>query len=94
MMDEGSVHTSLTLSTEHDSIYTYNITTEHCLAGGPQCCPYPDHFLGTNADRCKAHLAPFSLLFWKCHLKAGVPVDATPFKEPVLLKRGKYVLAY
>lgn len=41
MMDERSVHT---LSTEHDSIYTYNITSEHCLAGGPQCCPYPDQF--------------------------------------------------
>lgn len=44
MMDEGSEHTSLTLSTEHDSIYTYNITSEHCLAGGPHSCPFPDQF--------------------------------------------------
>jgi len=42
MMDEGSTHTSLILSTEYDSIYTYSITGECCQAGGSQSCPLPD----------------------------------------------------
>lgn len=58
MMDDGSAHTSLTLSAVHDSIYTYNITSEHCLPSGSQCCPHSDHFY-EQIDRCGTRMFPF-----------------------------------
>lgn len=45
------------LSTERDSIYTYNISSERRLVGGAET----EHFRETNADRCRAPAAPFSL---------------------------------
>lgn len=72
MMDEASAHTNLTSSAEHDSIYTDNITSEHCLSDGSQCCPFSLPVLWANVDRCRAHPAPFSLLFCDSNLTTGV----------------------
>ena len=80
-MDEGSAHTSLTLSTEHDSIYTYNITSEHCLPAGSQCRPHPTQsyeHMQTDVGHTRLH--------FHSYLKAAVKVDVTRFKELVPLR--------
>lgn len=64
MMDEANEHTSLTLSTEHDSIYTYTITSERSLAGGSQRCPYPDQpceQIQTDVGHTRLHFYSYSV---------------------------------
>lgn len=95
-MDEGSVHTSRTLSTEHDSIYTYSITSERCLAGGSQRCPYPDQ----PYEQMQTDVGHARLRFRSCSaaliLETGVEmqVDAVGYQRAGAIKEEKHVLAY
>lgn len=91
-MDEESAHTSLTFSTEHDSIYTYSVTSENCLADGSQCYPYPDQLyeqmqIGIGHTQLHLHSCSVTLISTAV-LKLK---DVQRFQRSVAIKKEKNI---